>query len=502
VQGNVPANTHVRGGLALSRFSRRLRLTAVGGVAAASMVAGVLSGLGPVPGGASSHREAPLTAADPQVDNTDLYVFNSPDSPGTVTFISNWIPFEEPAGGPNFYAFAPKVKYHINIDNTGDARADIVFWLQFTNHYRNPNTFLYNTGQVTSLTDPDLNFYQTYDLRRTDIKYGKGKGKGKGKKSKVTQKTQLLVNDGIAVPSHVGATSMPDYAALRNSGIFTFNNGASKVLAGQADDPFYLDLRIFDLLYGAPDDPPPGFDEAGDDTLKGFNVNTIALQMPESFLAKNGDAAANPIIGVWSTASRRSTRVIKKSGAWKEVGTFRQVSRLGMPLVNEVVIPVGKKNLWNHSDPRDDAQFGTYVTDPEVPKLVQLLYGIPAPATPRNDLVQVFLTGVPGLNQPPGVRPAELLRLNMSTAPCEPPACAAYSRLGVIGNDTAGFPNGRRLADDTIDIALRVVEGALLPGHPAAVDTLGDGVDANDVAFGTAFPYVPLPHAGSLAAPH
>jgi hypothetical protein len=479
----------------LSSFSKRLRVTAVGGLAAASMVAGVLSGLGPIPGGASSHREAPLTAADPQVDNTDLYVFNSPDSPGTVTFISNWIPFEEPAGGPNFYAFAPRVKYHINIDNTGDARADIVYWLLFTNHYRNPNTFLYNTGQVTSLTDPDLNFYQTYDLRRTDIKYGKGKGKGK--KNKTTEKTKLLVNDGIVVPSHVGATSMPDYAALRTAGIASFDSGASKVLAGQADDPFFLDLRVFDLLYGAPDDPPAGFDEAGDDTLKGFNVNTIALQIPESLLAKAGDAAANPIIGVWSTASRRSTRVIKKTGAWKEVGTFRQVSRLGMPLVNEVVVPVGTKNYWNASVPRDDAQFLSAVTNPELPVLVQLLYGIPAPATPRNDLVQVFLTGVPGLNQPAGVRPAEVLRLNMSTAPAATP-----NRLGVLGGDTAGFPNGRRLADDAIDIALRVVEGALLPGHPAAVDTLGDGVDLNDVAFGTTFPYVALPHAGSLAAPH
>ena len=479
----------------MSSFSKRLRVTAVGGLAAASMVAGVLSGLGPVPGGASSHREAPLTAADPQVDNTDLYVFNSPDSPGTVTFISNWIPFQEPAGGPNFYAFAPRAKYHINIDNTGDARADIVYWLQFKNHYRNPNTFLYNTGQVTSLTDPDLNFYQTYDLRRTDIKYGKGKGKGK--KNKTTEKSKLLVNDGVVVPSHVGATSMPDYAGLRTSGILSFDSGASKVLAGQADDPFFLDLRVFDLLYGAPDDPPAGFDEAGDDTLKGFNVNTIALQIPESLLAKDGDAAANPIIGVWSTASRRSTRVIKKTGAWKEVGTFRQVSRLGMPLVNEVVVPVGTKNYWNASNPRNDAQFLSAVTNPELPVLVQLLYGIPAPATPRNDLVQVFLTGVPGLNQPAGVRASEMLRLNMSTAPS-----AAPNRLGVLGGDNAGFPNGRRLEDDTIDIALRVVEGALLPGHPAGVDTLGDGVDLNDVTFGTTFPYVALPHAGSLAAPH
>jgi hypothetical protein len=481
----------------LSSFSKRLRGTAVGGVAAASLVAGVLSGLGPVPGGASSHREAPLTAADPQVDNTDLYAFNSPDSPGTVTFISNWIPFQEPAGGPNFYAFAPRVKYSVNIDNTGDARADIVYWFQFTNHYRNPNTFLYNTGQVTSLTDPDLNFYQTYDLRRTDLKYGKGKGKGKGKKNKVTGKTQLLVNDGIVVPSHVGVSSMPDYAGLRTAGINTFNSGASKVLAGQADDSFFLDLRVFDLLYGAPDDPPAGFDEAGDDTLKGFNVNTLALQVPESLLAKDGDTTANPIIGVWNTASRRSTRVIKKSGAQKEVGTFRQVSRLGMPLVNEVVVPVGTKNHWNASEPRDDAQFLTAVTNPELPVLVQLLYGIPAPATPRNDLVQVFLTGVPGLNQPAGVRPSEMLRLNMSTPPTAMP-----NRLGVLGADNGGFPNGRRLADDVIDIALRVVEGALIPGHPAAVDTLGDGVDLNDVPFGTTFPYVALPHAGSLAAPH
>jgi hypothetical protein len=428
---------------------RRLAVTAAAAVAAI----GVFVGLGPTPGGASSHREAPLIAADPQADNTDLYAFVSPDTPNKVTIISNFIPFEEPAGGPNFYQFGTGVRYDVRIDNNGDARPDVVYRWTFHNHIRNPDTFLYNTGPVTSLDDPDLNMYQTYDVQR--ISGGSAK---------------TIVHNAVAVPSRVGTASMPDYDGLRDDGIVSTDK--SKYFAGQADDPFFADLRVFNLLYGG------DLSETGNDTLEEYNVNALALQVPKARLAANGNAGANPIVGIWSTASRRAPG-----------GNWVQVSRLGNPLVNEVVIPAGKKDLWNASKPTDDGQFLPYVQDPEVARLIDAIYGIPAPATPRDDLVSVFLTGVDGLNKPPHVVPSEELRLNMSIAPCT----SGCSTLGVIGGDNAGFPNGRRLSDDVLDASLQVVEGVLV-----GQDTgLGDGVDANDESFGHSFPYLALPHSGS-----
>ena len=424
-------------------------MLATGGLLAASGIAG----LGPMGATASSHREAPLISGAPQYDNTDVYAFVSPDDSDTVTLIANWIPFEEPAGGPNFYPFATDARYNIKVDNDGDARADIVYRWKFKNHYRSKNTFLYNTGQVTSLDDADLNFRQTYTLTRWR----------NGHKL-------VLASDAPVAPSFVGQASMPDYESLRDSAIAPVKGGRS--FAGQAEDPFFLDLRVFDLLYGG------DLGEVGDDSLAGFGVNGVALQVDKGLLTKGGD----PVIGIWSTTARKNSR-----------GIYRQVSRLGMPLVNEVVIPVGKKDLFNASTPRKDAQFGPYVTNPELPKLIEAIYGIDAPATPRNDLVQVFLTGVPGVNQPAHVRPSEQLRLNTSIAPSADP-----DRLGVLGGDTAGFPNGRRLTDDVIDIALQVVEGELT-GSP---NDLGDAVNANDVAFGDDFPYLAVPTSGSNATPH
>jgi Domain of unknown function (DUF4331) len=471
------------------RVSKRFRLMAVGTATAVAMAAGVLNGLGPVPGGASSHREAPLISADPQVDTTDVYAFTSPDDTGTVTLIASWLPFEEPAGGPNFYAFDDQAKYDLRVDNNGNAKADMIFRFDFTDHYQNPNTFLYNAGPVESLTDSDLNFFQTYDVTKlTPKKKGKKGKKGKGKKKGFRK--QLLVDDAVVAPSHVGGASMPDYENDLFVPAVTPVSGGGQAFAGQSDDPFFLDLRIFDLLYGG-----PGFPEAGDETLDGFNVHTTALQLPKGALALNGDPATNPVIGVWATASRRSTRILKKNGTQKHVGDLVQVSRLGMPLVNEVVIPVGNKDLWNGSEPIKDGQFLSYVTDPEVPKLIQAIFGIPAPATPRNDLVEIFLTGIAGLNQPPGVVPSEMIRLNMSTPPCEPMVCAEYSEEGVIDGDVAGYPNGRRLADDVIDISLNVLE-------QQAAQTLGDGLDENPEGFRSSFPYVQIPTSGSEADPH
>ena len=458
------------------------RKAALAGVAAVAALGLALTTFAPGATLASSHREAPLTAADPQVDSTDLYAFTSPSNPGAVTFVSNWIPFEEPAGGPNFYSFAEGVRYDVNVSNDGDAAAEIIYRWKFTDHYRNPNTFLYNTGQVTSVDDSDLNFHQTYDL----VKVRPGR-------NDVT-----LVNDAPVAPSDVGAASMPDYEALRDEAIVPAGTGA-KAFAGQTNDPFFLDLRVFDLLYGT------DFSEVGDDTLKGFNTNTMALEIPKTELAASGNPASSPVIGVWTTASRRSTRIQTAAGDQKFSGKWVQVSRLGMPLVNEVVVPVGLKDYFNGSKPRNDEQFLGAVQDPELPRLIEAVYGIEAPDSDddmpgiqRGDLISVFLTGIEGLNQPADVEPAEMLRLNLTTAPCEAGTCEAYSPLGVIGGDNAGFPNGRRLADDVLDIALQVVEGELIGN----ANDLGDGVGADDSGFSSTFPYVSLPERGSGTAPH
>lgn len=484
--------------MALPFFAKRYRRAGIAMVSIAALGVGLLAGLGPTPGGASSHREAPLVSADPQVDGTDLYAFVSPDKPDMVTLISNWIPLEEPAGGPNFYAFSEDARYDINIDNNGDARPDIIYRWVFTNHYRNENTFLYNTGQVTSLDDPDLNFFQTYDLlkikiRRTGVKLVK-----------------RLVNDAIVAPSNVGEASMPDYASLFSEAIVPAGCKGCVTWAGQADDSFFLDLRVFDLLYGAQITGEPClFKEACDDTLAGFNMNAFALQVPKSELTRKGDGSG--IVGIWTTALRRSVRVQRHDGSQDFFGRYVQVSRLGMPLVNEVVIQVGQKDKFNASKPTNDGQFASRVLDPELPYVVNAIYGLPVPdcdGNPGNgndrscDLVPVFLTGLDGLNKPPKVQASEMLRLNTNIPPCEPGTCDKYSPLGVIGGDNAGFPNGRRLADDIIDVALRVVEGVLIPGHDPIVDQLTDGVNENDLGFQSSFPYLALPHSGSNASPH
>jgi len=458
----------------------RIRNRVLAATTALVVGGGLFAGLAPLASRASSHREAPLTAADPQIDNTDVYAFVSPDRPDSVTLVSSWIPFEEPAGGPNFYLWAEHTNYDINISNDGGTNADITYRWKFTTHFRNPDTFLYNTGPVTSLNDPDLNIFQTYDL----WKIANG------------HKNRLLHNAKVA-PSNVGAASMPNY----NGDLFdgaTTKFGASNPSyswVGQSDDPFFLDLRVFDLLYGA------DLSEAGDDTLSGFNVNTFALQVPTKDVTQGGEST----IGIWSTASRPSMRIENGDGSQSFKGKNVQVSRLGNPLVNEVVVPVGLKDYFNSSKPKADGAALPLVQDPELPHLLNAVYGTDIPDSDdstagiqRADLIQVFLTGVPTLNQPAHVKASEMLRLNTAIAPCS----ADCSTLGVIGGDVAGFPNGRRLSDDIIDVSLRVVLGVLLPDHQALADTIGDGVDANDVPFLNAFPYVAYPSSGSDTSPH
>ncbi|MEU0964605.1 DUF4331 domain-containing protein [Streptomyces sp. NPDC005917] len=426
---------------------------ATGGITAAGVAA-----LEPGAASASSHREAPLISGTPQYDNTDLYAFVSPDKPDTTTIVSDYIPFEEPAGGPNFYQFADDAQYDIHVDNNGDALDDMIFRYTFHTQIKNKKTFLYNTGVVSNLTDPDLNVTQSYDIDLIKLKKGNEQYKTK------------IADDIPAAPSDVGKASMPDYAKLRSQAVYKTANGGA-TFAGQADDPFFADLRVFDLLYGG------NLSEVGRDSLKGYNVNTIALQVPNDLIQ---ESSKQPVVGIYATTRRRNAQ-----------GYYSQVSRLGNPLVNEVVNPQKDKDKFNASQPKDDGQFLKNVTNPELPKLIQQTYNIKAPSEPRNDLVDVFLKGVKGLNQVSYVTPSEMLRLNTSIKPTAQP-----KRLGVLDGDNAGFPNGRRLTDDVIDEALQVVEGELV----GSKNDLGDAVDKNDKGFEKYFPYVAEPTAGSRGA--
>jgi hypothetical protein len=453
---------------------------------------------------ASSHREAPLITEDPTMDNTDVYVFRSPDAPDTITIIANYIPLEEPANGPNFYNFSPAGVYEIHIDNNGDAKEDITYQFQFRTDVRNNNTFLYNTGPVLTLDDADLNVRQFYTVNRIN-------GLRRGGTS-----TSLGTAFQVA-PPNIGPKSTPDYAALANAAIYNLGNNGGKVFAGPRDDAFFVDIgSIVDLLTLRPVQqlhkvPPMAASAEGVDGLKGYNVHTIAIQVPIAQLVAGGNVpgaptASNAVIGVWASSSRSRVTVLNTGASRRQtIGGLSQVSRLGMPLVNEVVLSLAFKDIFNASEPAGDAPlfgsnetFRNRVLDPETAKLMTALYGISVPPAPRNDLVQVFLTGLPGANQPPNVVPAEMIRLNVAV-----PVTAQPNRLGAIAGDLGGFPNGRRLRDDVVDIALRVVAGVLVDGfNKSPNNALTDGVDANDEAFLSTFPYVALPHQGFESMPH
>ena len=454
-------------------------------VAAAVAAFGLARAQGPEPAAASSHREAPVIADDPAADNTDLYAFRSPDRPDTVTLVANYIPLEEPAGGPNFAKFDDSVLYAIKVDNDGDGEEDTTFEFRFKTTVGNGSTYLYNTGPVTSLDDSDLNVRQTYSVTRVT-----------GKDSEV------LASDVPTPPVNVGPRSTPSYGALAGAAVRDLPGGI-KVFAGQRDDPFFVDLgSIFDLgglrpfnafhllALGA---------AGGVDGVAGYNTHSIAIQVPIAQLVK----VPNHTIGVYATADRQKIRILRPDGTNDSQGPWVQVSRLGNPLVNEVVIPLGKKDLWNRTDPAEDAQFASSYTSPELAGLVNLLYpALPdTPTSGRDDLVAVLLTGVPGLNFT-GATKADLLRLNTSIPPSGP--VGTGNRLGVLAGEFAGFPNGRRLEDDVTDIELRavacgygnVLQGALGLCNLSPNNLIGDGVDANDKPFSTSFPYLSTPHQG------
>jgi hypothetical protein len=439
-----------------------------------------------VAGQASSHREAPLISMDPMADNTDLYAFRSPDRPDAVTIIANYIPLESPAGGPNFPAFDDAVLYEIHIDNDGDAKDDLTYQFRFDTDTRNPDTFLYNTGPILSNTDPNWNRPQTYSVKL--VKEGHGRSDDRTLGAHLT-----------TPPDNIGPRSTPNYAALAASAVHTLPGG-TKVFAGQRDDPFFVDLgSIFDLAGLRPFNPLhliPLPAAPGRDGVARYNTHSIAIQIPINELTVPG----RPTIGIYASASRRAVRILHKDGEQEDAGHYVQVSRLAEPLINEVVIPLGRKDQWNREEPEDDSQFEGFYLRPEVSRLEGGLYAALAPidTTNRTDLVAILLTGVPGLNFT-GPRKADLLRLNTSIPPSATP-----SRLGVLDGDLAGFPNGRRLSDDVVDIELRAFAQGYgvflhnLLGLPNKNpnNLLGDGVDANDMPFLPSFPYVAAPHRG------
>jgi len=434
-----------------------------------------------MPGRASSHREAPLIAQDPMADNTDVYAFVDPNDPDMVTLIANFIPFQKPDGGPNFYNFDPNVTYEIHIDNNADAVEDITFQFKFQTQVLNSGTFLYNTGPVETLDSPNLNVRQFYDIFRIDGPRRTGTSKQIGVRLPV-------------MPANVGPRSFPHYNQLAG-GVVQLPPSGMRAFAGPRDEGFYVDLGVFDLL---------GIGSGGvESSTDGFNVSTIALQVPIRDLTRNSAKPSGPndpngIIGIWSTSSRPAVAT-RAAGGITYSGNLVQVSRLGQPLVNEVVIDLARKDAFNSLEPSGDAAALDRVTDPEVPKLLDLIFGIKSPAAPRNDLVTIFLTGIPGLNQPPNVKPSEMLRLNTGIPPVAYGA-SGYDRLGLLGGDIGGFPNGRRVGDDVVDIALRAMAGGtpLTPAfNHSPNNTLGDGVNQNDVPYLTQFPYLAPPKAGN-----
>jgi len=459
------------------------RSTILCAATAAALAAGSLA-VGLAPG--SSHREAPKILADPTADNTDVYAFTAPDAPGSLTVVANWIPLEEPAGGPYFGKLDPEARYYVKVDNTGDGRPDVAYRWDFDQRFRNPDSFLDAAPTVDSIDDPDLNFVQTYDLYRETYR---------GKRVRARK----IASDVPVAPGNAGPKTYPDYDKVA-AGAISGVAGGGRTFVGPADDPFFVDLgAVFDGIdIDKPGRPSIGLGNqgGGKDDVAGYNTHAFVLQVPEAQVTRDGKAvsgagAKNAVVGVWATTERRRISV-RRHG--KAKSRWVQVSRLGNPLINEVVIPVGQKDRFNRTEPADDAaNFGKYALDPEPARLLNGLFGLGVKETGRTDIVQALLTGVPGLTQI-GSKPAaaDTLKLNLGVPPS-----AAPNRFGVLAGDLAGFPDGRRLADDVTDIELRVIAGALLePEDGGRQIPLGDGVDRNDRPFRTAFPYVAPPTDG------
>ena len=465
----------------------------------------------------SSHREAPQISKDPVADSTDVYAFVSPDAPETVTLIANYIPLEGPDGGPNFYEFGDDVLYEINIDNDGDGVADIIYQFQFTTTLRDPSYFLYNVGPITSLTSPNWNRVQTYSLQRVDMPEGR---------------ITVLGTNLPCPPCNIGPLSTPNYAALASAAVCKVGNDTLS-FAGQRAEGFYVDLgAVFDLGNLRPfQGDHAGWSgtglpamAAGVNATDTVNVHSLALQVPIQQLMSSWRWRPNKpsIIGVWTTASRQKVKIYEgENGAIFNSGPYVQVSRLGNPLFNEVLIPLSLKDTWNAQPPSGDKQFASYVSAPQLATLLPGLFpgvfpklaAFNATNTPRADLLAVLLTGIPSTVVPgfagnfTGPTQADMLRLNMTIPPTPP---AKVSNLGLIGGDVAGYPNGRRVQDDVATIELRAIAGATLPlVDPTFVpDAAAGGISmglttgpTDQSAMSTEnyladFPYLGTPHSG------
>jgi hypothetical protein len=492
---------------------------------------------------ASSHREAPFISTRPSVDGTDFYLFNSYEDgrAGYVTLLANYIPLEDPQGGPNYFLLDDNALYEISVDNTGSGKADLTFQFRFTTTIMGLTVPvgtkmvpvpLTNIGPVSAGGTGVQNVAQTYTLTLVT---------GDRRTGTATALTNAITgSQTFAKPlDNIGNKSIANYAVYASTFIYPITipgctAGRGKVFVGQRQDPFFLDLGgTFDLVnytYPVTELVPAGTSPRNyaTNSLAGFNVTTLALEIPAACLTNGSD----PVIGAYTTASLRQASVLNPvpqsaksaasvgpvaapTGPELAGGAWSQVSRLGMPLVNELVIGLPDKDRWNTTTPNQDAEFADYVTNPSLPILVQALFGsagVKAPNVyPRTDLEAVFLTGISGLNQPAKVlAPAEELRLNTRTAVTP---YAAQNDLGVLGGDNSGFPNGRRPIDDVVDITLRVAMGVLLkPYNGSAMDPdpasdasrqLGytDGVQANPANFLTAFPYLNTPLPGSPDSP-
>ena len=447
----------------------------------------------------SSHREAPEISKDPCADSTDVYAFVSPDRPDTVTILCNYIPLEDPAGGPNFFEFGDDVLYAINIDNDGDGKPNLTYEFRFTTNVPNPNSFLYNTGVIDRIDSPSFNRPQTYEV--TEVRKGK---------------RRRMAKNLLSPPCNVGLRSTPNYSALANAGIYKLDNGV-RVFAGQRLDGFYVDLgSIFDLaalrpfqnLHLIPTPAAPGVN-----AVRSFNVHTLAVQVPITHLTRTGKWPKDPMapeatIGVWTSAYRQKATLRDDNRDDLDVGPFTQVSRLGNPLFNEVIVPMGRKDEWNRKGPDRESEFAQYVARPELAKLLPFLYpgvfpNLAAYGKDRADLLAILLTGIPGGIVPgfqnfTGPTQADLLRLNVAIPPAAKP-----NVNGILGGDLAGFPNGRRVFDDIVTVELRAVAGLTIPlvdptfTPDGAAGLINDGTQVlGDVTYLDVFPYLDHPVSG------
>jgi hypothetical protein len=474
----------------------------------------------------SSHREAPEISKDPVADSTDLYAFVSPDAPDMVTLIANYVPLQGPAGGPNFYEFGDDVLYEINIDNDCDGDPDVSFLFSFRTEIRVGGTFLYNVGPISSLDSSAWNRRQFYSVTRIDWEghhdghrgaHGRHRGHDNNRKRRET----VLATDLPCPPCNVGPRSTPNYSGLADSAVQSLPGGG-RVFAGQRAEGFYVDLgSIFDLGALRPIQslhliPIPG-SAAAVNATKQVNVHSIALQLPKSQLTAGGLNPTDPtrhssVIGVWTTASRQRVHFNFEhdhDNNPANVGPWTQVSRMGNPLFNEVLVPMERKDDWNHDQPQNDSEYADGVLHPELAKLLPVLYpgafpnlaALNASNAPRADLAAILLTGIPsgiipGFQNFTSATQADLLRLNLAIPPAGSP-----NNLGVVGGDLAGFPNGRRIADDVVSIELKAIAGATYPlidptfTPDGAVTAVDQGVPPDTNYLG-AFPYLGLPYSG------